>query len=133
MRIGQLATATDVATSTLRYYERAGLLPPPARTDAGYRDYPDDAVGRVSFVRNAQTAGLTLRQIGEILAIRDDGLPPCTHVAELIDERLADIQRRIHDLRRARTELGSVRDRLEKLTPAECGANDICSAITPTT
>ncbi len=133
MRIGQLAATTDVPTSTLRYYERAGLLPPPARTEAGYRDYPDEAVGRVSFVRNAQTAGLTLAQIGEILAIRDDGHPPCAHVAELVDDRLTDIERRMTDLRRARTELRRVRGRLDKLNPADCGANDVCSAIAATT
>lgn len=129
MRIGQLATATDVPTSTLRYYERAELLPAPARTDAGYRDYSDYAVGRVAFVRSARNAGLTLAQIGEILAIRDDGVPPCTHVADLVDDRLEDIEHRIRDLRRARSELRDVRDRLDTLDPADCGANDICSAI----
>ena len=133
MRIGQLATAADVPTSTLRYYERAGLLPPPARTEAGYRDYPDNTVGRVAFVRNAQAAGLTLGQIAEILAIRDDGRPPCSHVADLVNDRLADIERRMRDLRRARTELRRVRGRLDKLNPADCGASNVCSAIAATT
>lgn len=129
MRIGQLAAATDVPTSTLRYYERAGLLPPPGRTDAGYRDYPDDAVGRVAFVRNAQAAGLTLAQVGEVLAIRDDGRPPCGHVADLVDDRLTDIDRRLTELRRAGRELRDVRRRLRGLDPADCAADDVCSAI----
>ncbi|MEX2548609.1 MAG: heavy metal-responsive transcriptional regulator [Nitriliruptoraceae bacterium] len=129
MRIGQLVTATGMATSTLRYDERTGLLPAPARTDAGYRDYPTGAIDRVAFVRSAQTAGLTLAQVAEILVIRDDGRPPCAHVADLVDVRLADIDRRLADLGRARTELRRVRGRLDQLDPADCGPTDVCSAI----
>jgi DNA-binding transcriptional MerR regulator len=76
MLIGALAKATGVPAKTLRYWEAEGLLPAPARTDGGYRDYPVETADRVAFIRHAQSAGLTLRQIGEILAIRDDGHPP---------------------------------------------------------
>ncbi|MBW3659714.1 MAG: heavy metal-responsive transcriptional regulator [Actinobacteria bacterium] len=129
MRIGELAVATDTPTSTLRYYERAGLLPPPARTGTGYRDYSREAADRVAFIRRAQAAGLTLAQIGEVLAIRDDGRTPCAHVAGLVDERLEDIDRRLDDLRRARDELRRVRRRLDDLEPSDCATSDICSAI----
>lgn len=77
MRIGELATATGMSTKTLRFYEADGLLADPPRTPAGYRDYPDDAIDRVAFIRQAKAAGLTLAQVREILAIRDGGDPPC--------------------------------------------------------
>lgn len=129
MLIGQLARSTDVTAKTLRFYEDQGLLPEPARTPAGYRDYPDPAIDRVRFIRNAQGAGLTLAQIRQILAIRDRGQPPCDHVAEPVEERLADVDRRLAELERTRDELHALRRRLDALDPADCRDTDICAAI----
>jgi DNA-binding transcriptional MerR regulator len=129
MRIGQLATATGVTAKTLRFYEAEGLLPEPDRTPAGYRDYPADATGRVAFIRQAQAAGLTLAQIGQILAIRDHGQPPCQHVAALVDQRLDDVTHRLAELEQTRDELLALRDRLTDLDPADCHDTDICAAI----
>lgn len=129
MRIGEVADATDTPTTTLRYYEQRGLLHEPARTAAGYRDYAPPVIDRVVFIRDAQTAGLTLEQIGEVLAIRDDGQPPCRHVAGMVDEQLADVDRRIDELRRTRRRLREVRARLDTLDPTDCEASEVCSAI----
>ncbi|QEU83480.1 MerR family DNA-binding protein [Streptomyces viridosporus] len=74
------------------------MLPPPPRTPGGYRDYPDHTVTRLAFIRDAQRAGLTLAEIRSILALRDDGHAPCAHVTVLIDEHLADIDRRMAEL-----------------------------------
>ena len=60
MRIGELAAATGTTTKSLRFYEQAGLLPPPARSAAGYRDYTPASVARLEFIRRGQRAGLTL-------------------------------------------------------------------------
>lgn len=133
MLIGELATATGVSAKTLRFYEADGLLFEPDRTPAGYRDYPDTAIDRVVFVRQAQAAGLTLAQIREILTIRDGGQPPCDHVADLVDQRLAEIDERLAELEATRTELLALRKRLDTLDPADCH-DDICVAIPkPTT
>lgn len=129
MRIGALAAATNVSAKTLRFYEAEGLLPAPDRTLGGYRDYDQAAVGRVRFIRQAQAAGLTLAQIGEVLAIRDDGQPPCRHVGELVDQRLTDVERRLAELEHTRRELVALRGRLDELDPADCGETDICVAI----
>lgn len=133
MRIGQLAGTTGVTASTLRFYERRGLLPPPQRTPAGYRDYPPEATDRVAFIRRAQACGLTLTQIGEILAVRDDGQAPCRHLAGLVDSRLDDLDHRITDLTRTRDELHQLRDRLEGLQLRDCAPTDICTAVTQAT
>lgn len=76
MRIGQLADAAGVSAKTVRYYESEGLLHEPDRTPSGYRDYDADTVDRLAFIRHAQAAGLTLRQIREILEVRDGAHAP---------------------------------------------------------
>ena len=116
MKIGQLATTTGASVKTLRFYEDEGLLPEPARTPSGYRDYPEEAIARVTFIRTAQAAGLKLAQIGEILDIREQGRPPCEHVRTLVT-----------DLHRIRSELLAIADRLDHLEPADC--TTYCDAI----
>jgi DNA-binding transcriptional MerR regulator len=129
MLIGELAALTGVSAKALRFYEAEGLLAEPERTAGGYRDYPQDAVDRVGFVRQAQAAGLTLAQIGEILTIRDGGEPPCPHVAQLVDHRLVEVSRRLEELERTRTELLALRERVAALDVSDCGAGEICVAI----
>lgn len=129
MLIGEVADATGVSAKTLRYYEREGLLHEPARTSGGYRDYQPQVIDRVGFIKQAQAAGLTLRQIGQVLAIRDDGRPPCRHVADVVDQRLADVKQHLADLRQTRAQLREVRRRLDDLEPVDCDPGEICSAI----
>ncbi|HVL99828.1 MAG TPA: heavy metal-responsive transcriptional regulator [Egibacteraceae bacterium] len=130
MLIGALADATGVPAKTLRYWEAQGLLREPARTHGGYRDYPDDTAERVAFIRHAQAAGLTLRQIREIVAIRDGGKAPCAHAADLVDERLTEVEARLRELEETRTALRGLRRRLRALDPADCDPASVCSAIT---
>lgn len=131
MLIGALADATGVPTKTLRYWEGEGLLHEPVRTAGGYRDYPPEAVGRVVFIRHAQAAGLTLRHIREVLAVRDDGYPPCRHTAGLVEERLADVERRLRELQQTHTALRDLRRRLDELDPTDCDPAAVCSAMIP--
>ncbi|HEV8173626.1 MAG TPA: MerR family transcriptional regulator, partial [Actinoplanes sp.] len=77
MRVSELAAAAGVAADTIRYYERAGLLPAPPRTASGYRAYDEDAVDRLRFIQGAQRLGLRLRDIADLLAVRDTGVCPC--------------------------------------------------------
>lgn len=121
MLIGELADHTGTTAKTLRFYENEGLLPEPGRTASGYRDYPRGAVDRVAFIRDAQSAGFTLRQIGQVLAIRDGGRPPCEHVGQLIEVRLSDIDNRIAELEQTRARLNELARRTRELDPADCG------------
>jgi DNA-binding transcriptional MerR regulator len=129
MLIGQLAEATGVTAKTVRFYEDRGLMPDPVRTSAGYRNYPDAAVDRVRFIRRAQAAGLTLEHIRQILTVRDGGEPPCDHVAQLVDQRLGEVERRLEELVHTRDELHALRRRLARLDPADCHDTDICAAL----
>ncbi|MFC7845803.1 heavy metal-responsive transcriptional regulator [Streptomyces sp. NPDC057382] len=130
MRIGDLATKSGLTTKTIRFYEQAGLLPAPPRTSGGYRDYPPHTVARLAFVRDAQAAGLTLAEIRSVLALRDSGQAPCAQVGVLIDEHLAEIDRRLAELHQARTVLRDLARRAAATDPDICSAGDICTILT---
>lgn len=114
MQIGQLASRAGVSPKTIRYYEDAGLLAPPPRTASGYRDYDDRAVLRLRFIRAAQSIGLSLGEIREILAFRDRGETPCRHVAALIEGHALDLDERISELQRMRRELERLSQRAKR-------------------
>jgi DNA-binding transcriptional MerR regulator len=105
VRIGELARRTGVPTKTIRYYEGIGLMPDPPRTSGGYRDYEPAAERRVSFIRAAQSVGLSLGEIREVLAFRDRGERPCEHVRSLIEQHAADLSARIATLEAMRQDL----------------------------
>ncbi|MBA3652700.1 MAG: heavy metal-responsive transcriptional regulator [Actinobacteria bacterium] len=116
---------------TLRYYENAGLLDPPERTASGYRDYDDDVLDRLAFIRSAQAVGLSLGEIRGVVALRDEGEPPCGHVLELLRHRATEIDRTIRQLRALKLELSRLVERASKLDPADCDPNRVCHLIGP--
>lgn len=83
---------------TLRYYERLGLLPEPIRSPRGYRAYPTEAVRRVRFIKRAQGLGFTLAEVASLLDLVEGGPDSCDQVRALALEKIADLERRIHDL-----------------------------------
>lgn len=91
LRVAELAAEAGLSPDTIRYYERAGLLPPPARTPSGYRAYQRTAVERLRFIQGAQRLGLRLRDIADLLAIRDTGICPCEPAEQLLRRRLAEV------------------------------------------
>lgn len=131
MRIGELGRRAGVTTKALRFYEQAGVLPPPARASSGYRDYDDAALARVRFVKAAQAAGLTLAEIREVVAVREAQGPPCEHVAAVLDRHAFDLDARIADLLAARADVQRLRDRAAGLDPAACAEDGVCH-VTPT-
>jgi MerR family transcriptional regulator, copper efflux regulator len=97
--ISQIARQATVPVKTIRYYEEVGLLPKPERTPAGYRLYPADAVDRLQFIKKAQSLGLQLVDIKEILDLADRGRCPCGHVQRLLTTRLKELRQKIADLK----------------------------------
>lgn len=87
---------------TLRYYERRGILPMPARTPTGYRDYPDWTVNLVRFVKRSQELGYSLADIEHLLRLADSGAGSCAEARAITAARVADLDRRIADLSRMR-------------------------------
>ena len=99
MTMGELAKRCGVKVATIRYYERRGLLPDPRRRGEGYRDYGDDDVRRLRFVRQAQGLGFTLKEIAELLALRVSPGTSCVDVRELAEAKLTDIEEKLRTLR----------------------------------
>lgn len=105
--IGELAKEVGIPTSTIRYYERFGLLSPDGRTASNYRIYGELALDRVRFIRAAQSTGFSLTDVVELLALRDGTNAPCKSVQSLIENRLTDITKRMEDLIRTEAVLKS--------------------------
>jgi Predicted transcriptional regulators len=112
LRVAELAAAVGVAPDTVRYYERTGLLPAPARTAAGYRVYDGDAVDRLRFIQGCQRLGLRLREIRDLLAIRDTGVCPCEPAEQLLRRRLAELDDEMARLATLRSEMAAMVDAL---------------------
>lgn len=108
MTIGELARKAGVPTSTLRFYERRGLLSPTARSRAGYRRYEEPAVDRVRFLRRAQELGFTLEELGTMLALSDRRGVRGRDIGSLGSAKLVELEERIADLVRVRDALASL-------------------------
>jgi MerR family transcriptional regulator, copper efflux regulator len=129
MRIGQLAELSGIPPNTIRFWESVGLVAEPARTPSGYRDYDPTTVDRLEFIRHGQAAGLTLAEIRQVLAISDNGEPPCDHVTHLIHQHLADVTHRIRELQEARDLLSHLAQRAADQDPADC--DGYCAILQP--
>ncbi len=105
MLIHELSKRTGVSTRTIRYYETVEVLPAPQRLPNGYRDYSEPDVERVKLVAGARRLGFSLDDISEILAMRDRREAPCRTVLELIDKQADLIQKRIAELQRLEADL----------------------------
>jgi DNA-binding transcriptional MerR regulator len=112
LRVAELAGAVGVRPDTIRYYERAGLLDPPPRTPAGYRHYPPEAVDRLRFIQGCQRFGLRLREIAELLAVRDTGVCPCEPAETLLRRHIDELDAELARLTVLRAELGGILDDL---------------------
>ena len=100
MSIGELAGRAGVATSAVRYYERRGLLPKPPRRTSGYREFPDDAVRIVRFIKRAQDLGFSLDEVEELLQLRRNTGRHRAQIRALATRRVEDIDRKIDELER---------------------------------
>ena len=98
MQIGQLAQQAGVAIDTVRYYERQGLLPPPQRRASGYRQYDNQDISRLRFIRRAKDLGFTLQEIQELLQLSGSRNADRAEVRALAQRRLADIEHKLREL-----------------------------------
>ncbi len=122
MKIGELAACTGCAVETIRYYEREGLLPEPARSSGNYRLYAEPHVERLRFIRHCRTLDMTLDEIRILLDYHDHPRQPCNAVNGLIDQHLAHVEARIEQLQALREALASLRSRCSGETDSsQCG------------
>ncbi|MFG6177596.1 Cd(II)/Pb(II)-responsive transcriptional regulator [Halomonas sp. THAF12] len=125
MKIGELARRTDCRVVTIRYYEREGLLPEPARSEANYRLYGEAHVERLSFIRHCRALDMTLGEIRALLDCHDDPDRPCHEADALIDAHLEHVAARIAQLQALERALQALRERCQgQSSAAECGILD---------
>jgi MerR family transcriptional regulator, copper efflux regulator len=118
LTIGQVAAAADMNIQTIRYYERRGLLPTPRRSPAGYRQYGDDIIARLHFIKRAQQLGFSLAEIRELLALRIRHGSACDVVERKTRSKIDLVEAKLR-------ELEQLKRTLERLAAA-------CAARQPT-
>lgn len=105
-QIGELAARSGLTPDALRYYERLGLLPPSQRTAGGFRVYPPAALDRLRFIKQAQTLGLSLQEIGALVSYTDrGGLKRCQRVHDLLQRKIVDLDTKLAELQEFRRTL----------------------------
>ena len=110
MNIGQLARQAGVPIDTVRYYERQRLIPEPARSASGYRQYASDDVTRLHFIRRAKTLGFTLEEIGELMAITAHSSTDMNEMKDKASRKLELVEARLAELARMREALRGLVD-----------------------
>jgi DNA-binding transcriptional MerR regulator len=98
MKIGEVASRAGVSVDTVRFYERVGVLPLPARTESGYRDYEPDTIERIRLTRALQAIGFTLNDTVDALAAHDAGGATCESERWRLEAVLARVDARIAEL-----------------------------------
>lgn len=108
LRIGQVATQAGVGVETIRFYERRGLLAEPPRLASGYRQYREEAVSRIRFIRRSKELGFSLREVRELLSLRVDRQTSSAEVKLKAEAKIVDIEQKIDDLQRMKQALAKL-------------------------
>jgi MerR family transcriptional regulator, copper efflux regulator len=116
LTIGLVARRAGVGVETVRFYERQGLIEEPPRRQSGYREYDDEVVARLGFIRRAKDLGFTLKEVKELLSLRRDPSTPAAQVKRRAEAKIADIEGKIRSLQK-------MKKALTKLTSA-CRCQD---------
>ena len=122
MKIGELATKTGCPVETIRFYERSGLIPPPARSPGNFRTYGNSHFHRLVFIRHCRLLGMSLSEIVRLLHFHDTPDARCGEVNALLDRHLDDLRHRIQTLQELERQLAALRAECETTQAAsECG------------
>ncbi|MEO5883738.1 MAG: heavy metal-responsive transcriptional regulator [Caldimonas sp.] len=125
LTVGKLAALAEVSANAVRFYEREGLMPTPAKTLSGYRLYGGDAVQRLRFIKQAQLCGFTLTEVQALLRLRDETSSCCSDVRSKVIEKKLQLEARIKSMK-------AMSRALDELI-AECGDSarsiDSCSIL----
>lgn len=127
LTIGQLARETGTNVETVRFYEKAGLLPAPARTEGNYRAYERLHLNRLSFIRRARDLGFSLDQVRALLALSDDRDQSCAAIDAIAKAHRSEVERKIADLQSLKTELDRMIDQCGCGSVADCRIIDSLS------
>ncbi len=129
-RIKEFSQRTGVSSEAIRYYERVGVLPAARRAENGYRIYSDDDVEHLNFISRARSLDFSLDEIKEIVALREGGEAQCLYVINQINTNIKEIDHKIAELTRLKTELLELQAEANRLPLAEIDAKScVCHLI----
>ena len=134
MKIGELAEVTGTQVETIRFYERAGLLPEPGRSGGNYRIYGEAHAARLSFIRQCRALDMNLDKVRVLLSFKDAPNENCAEVNSLLDEHIGHVGQRMRELRSLDKALRALRDECRVAKDAEhCGIlNELSKAARST-
>ena len=119
MNIGELAKRVEVNVQTIRYYEKEGLIPIPHRwADSNYRDFNEDYVKMVRFIKSAKELGFTLREIKELFELKIEPDSACDEVKDLVEEKLKDVEEKLATMRKIKRTLRQLAKQCEERKPS---------------
>ena len=116
LQIGQVARESRVGVETIRFYENRGLIALPGRNQSGYRQYPESVIKQIQFIQHAKSLGFSLREVGELMRLKDKRDSSCSLIKQTALAKIADIQQKIDSLE-------SMKMALQPLV-AQCKASD---------
>lgn len=121
LRIGEVAQRAGIGVETVRFYERKGLIEEPPRSTSGYRQYPEDTVTKLRFIKRAKDLGFSLSEVNEMISLRLDPTASAGEIRSRAKAKIADIEEKLRDLQRVRAALQHlVRDCDGTAPTAEC-------------
>ncbi|XGB41118.1 MAG: heavy metal-responsive transcriptional regulator [Nodosilinea sp. LVE1205-7] len=126
LQIGQVSRRSGLSIKTIRYYEEIGLIAAVSRSQGGFRQFSPGCLSRLSFIKQAQSLGLSLTEISQILTLHDRGQPPCNLVRSTLQEKIHAIDDRITNLTSLRNTLKALLDQGDR---EQSGAPGICPII----
>lgn len=126
LSVAQLAARVGVRPDTIRYYERSRLIPTAPRTTSNHRRYGETDVDRLRFIQGAQRLGLRLRDIADLLSVRDTGKCPCEPAEQLLRKRITEIDRELTQLTALRADLARMADALPSDAPPDPAPGQWC-------
>jgi len=118
--ISQLAHAADIPTTTVRYYERVGLVEPEDRSAGNYRLYSEESLRKLKFIRAAQATGFTLDDVKALLSTASNTAASCREVQSLVENRLAEVDQRLKDLRHVQRVLKASLEKCKHTEQVDC-------------
>lgn len=121
MQIKHLSQATGVDVETIRFYEKQGLLPSPARRENGYRDYDASHLERLAFIRHCRALDMSLASVASLLSFLDEPQTHCSAINDLVDEQLTRVRARLQSMRALERQLLLLRSRCRQDRGGHCG------------
>ena len=129
MKIGELAAATDTPVETIRFYERVGLIPEPARTGANYRAYDASHIQRLAFIRRCRSLDMALDEVRVLLRFQDQPTEDCRDVNAVLDEHIGHVAQRVRELQVLEKQLRELRARCRSAQSGRsCGILELLNA-----